>query len=195
MQRIKVLLADDHRVVREGLRALLMTDREIEIVGEAADGVQAVALAKRFMPDVAVIDLAMPEMDGLRAAREITNTVRFARVIILSSYCTDDYVQRAVEAGAMGYLTKHDAASDLLTAIREVDNGNAFFSASAAKRLVDNCRETLIKLAQQNTSQPAVHLSPVEEETVELPVAAGSFVLPEQVVDRATPACAHSVAA
>jgi DNA-binding NarL/FixJ family response regulator len=193
MQRIKVLLADDHRVVREGLRALLMTDREIEIVGEAEDGVQAVALAKRFMPDVAVLDIAMPKMDGLCATRQITSTVRFTRVIILSAYCRGDFVQRAIEAGAVGYLSKHDAASDLLMAIREVDNGNAFFGASAAKRLVDVCRETLIKIAKQNTSQPAVRLSAVDKEAVELPVAAESFLLPEQV--GAMPACAHSVAA
>jgi DNA-binding NarL/FixJ family response regulator len=152
MQKITILLADDHNVVREGLRALLLADGGMEIVGEAEDGGQAVELAKKLSPDVAVIDIGMPVLDGLEATRQITHSVPFTRVLILSSFCNDDYVQRAIEAGAVGYLAKQAAGNDLLKAIREVDNGNAFFSSLAAKRLLDQCREHLFSGHPTNAS-------------------------------------------
>src|SRR5690348_16982537 len=149
MQKIKVLLADDHTVVRQGLRALLIAEEDMDIVGEAENGRQAIQLVKKLLPDVAVIDIAMPVLNGLEATRQILQSVPTTRVLILSSYSDDEYVQQLTEAGASGYLVKHTAANDLLKAIREVHRGNAFFSPSIAKRLRDQCRESFV------TGQPA----------------------------------------
>ncbi len=143
MQTIKIILADDHNIVREGLRALLQTDRGIEIVGEAEDGIQAVQLVKTFMPDVALMDILMPHLNGLEATRQIIATVPTTRVLILSSYCSDDYVQQLMEAGATGYLLKQTLGTELLKAIHEVDRGNAYFSPEVARRLRDQYRQRL----------------------------------------------------
>jgi DNA-binding NarL/FixJ family response regulator len=144
MQKITVLLADDHTVVRQGLRALLVVEGDIEIVGEADTGRQAVTMAKKLLPDVVVMDIAMPLLNGLEATRQISKQVPTTKVLILSSYSDDEYVQQLTEAGAAGYLVKQTAANDLLKAIREAHKGNAFFSPSIAKRLRDQCREAFV---------------------------------------------------
>ncbi|HEV2393746.1 MAG TPA: response regulator transcription factor [Verrucomicrobiae bacterium] len=144
MHKIKVLLADDHIVVRQGLRALLAAEPDIEIVGEADNGRQAVQEVKKLVPDVAVIDIAMPVLNGLEATRQITRAAPSTKVLILSSYCEDEYVQQVTEAGAVGYLVKQTAANDLLKAIRETFRGNAFFSPAIAKRLRDQCRDAFV---------------------------------------------------
>src|SRR5213082_682686 len=141
MLKIRVLLADDHVVVRQGLRALLAAEGDIEIVGEADNGRQAVQLTKKLLPDVVVMDIAMPVLNGLEATRQITRTVPTSKVLVLSSYGDDEYVQQLTEAGAAGYLVKQTAANDLLKAIREAQKGNAFFSPSISKRLLEQCRE------------------------------------------------------
>src|SRR5438067_4176473 len=143
MQKISVILADDHTVVRQGLRALLVAEGDIEIVGEAENGRQAVQLVKKFLPDVVVMDIAMPVLNGLEATRQITRAVPSTKVLVLSSYSDDEYVQQLTEAGAAGYLVKQTAANDLLKAIREAYRGNAYFSPAIAKRLRDHCREAL----------------------------------------------------
>jgi DNA-binding NarL/FixJ family response regulator len=144
MQKITVLLADDHTVVRQGLRALLVVEGDIEIVGEAETGRQAVVMAKKLLPDVVVMDIAMPLLNGLEATRQITKQLPDTKVLVLSSYSDDEYVQQLTEAGASGYLVKQTAANDLLKAIREAKKGNAFFSPSIAKRLRDQCREAFV---------------------------------------------------
>src|SRR5215831_1395108 len=144
MEKISVLLADDHIVVRQGLRALLMAEEDIEIVGEADNGRQAIQLVKKLMPDVAVVDIAMPVLNGLEATRQITRLLPSTKVLILSSYSDDEYVQQLTEAGAAGYLIKQTAANELLKAIREAHRGNAYFSPSIAKRLRDQCREAFV---------------------------------------------------
>jgi len=144
MQKIRVILADDHTVVRQGLRALLVAEGDIDIVGEAENGRQAVQIARKLAPDVAVIDIAMPQLNGLEATRQITRTVPSTKVLILSSYSDDEYVQQLTEAGAAGYLIKQTAANELLKAIREAHRGNAYFSPSIAKRLRDQCRQAFV---------------------------------------------------
>ncbi len=141
MDKIKVLLADDHIVVRQGLRALLAAEPDIEIVGEADNGRQAVQMIRKEAPDVALIDIAMPVLNGLEATRQITRSNPATKVLILSSYSDDEYIQQVTEAGAAGYLVKQTAANDLLKAIREAHKGNAFFSPAIAKRLRDQCRD------------------------------------------------------
>ena len=135
MKRIGILLADDHAVVRQGLRALLQAEGDIVVVGEAENGRQAVALAKKTLPDVVVMDVAMPGMNGLEATRQIVRNVPSSKVLVLTSYGDSDYVSQLLEAGATGYLVKQTAAADLLKAIREVHRGKTFFSPSVAKRL------------------------------------------------------------
>src|SRR5437773_4239229 len=145
MSRITVLLADDHTVMRQGLRALLQTERDIEIVGEAESGRQAVRLAKTLKPDVVVMDIAMSQLTGVEATRQIVKEVPSSRVLILSTYSDDEYVHQLTEAGAAGYVLKQAAFADVVTAIREAKKGNAFFSPAISRRLVDHYRETLVR--------------------------------------------------
>lgn len=142
--KITVLLADDHTVVRQGLRILLEAEDDMKVVGEAETGLQAVQMSKRLRPDVIVLDVAMPVLNGLEATRQITREAPQTKVLILSSYSHDEYVRQLIEEGAIGYLTKQTAANDLLKAIREAVKGNAFFSPSISKRLLDQCREAFV---------------------------------------------------
>ena len=144
MKKIAVLLVDDHAVVRQGLRALIEAEGDMVVVGEAENGRQAVAQTKKRLPDVVVMDVAMPGMNGLEATRQIVRNVPSAKVLVLTSYGDDDYVAQLLEAGATGYLVKQTAAADLLRAIREVHEGNTFFSPVIAKRLRQHDREAFL---------------------------------------------------
>src|SRR5438093_3323454 len=141
MRKIKVLLVDDHTVVRQGLCALLAAEEDMEVIGEAENGRQAVGLAKKSPPDVVVMDVAMPLLNGLEATRQILKAVPTTKILVLTSYGDDECVQQLMRAGASGYLIKQTAANDLLKAIREVRRGNAFFSPAIARRLREQCRE------------------------------------------------------
>lgn len=168
MKKISVLLVDDHTVVRQGLRALLRPEEDIEVVGEAENGRQAVMAAKRNPPDVVIMDVAMPLLNGLEATRQILKTLPATKVLVLTSYSDDDCVQQLTEAGVSGYLIKQTAANDLLKAIREVQKGNAFFSPTIAKRLRDQCREAFangqpIKKNMELTSREAEVLQLIAE--------------------------------
>ena len=118
MKKIAVLLVDDHAVVRQGLRALLEAEGDMKVAGEAENGREAVGLAKKTLPDVVLMDLAMPGLNGLEATRQIVRNVPSVKVLILSSYGEDHQVAQLMEAGAVGYLVKQTAAEDLLKAIR-----------------------------------------------------------------------------
>jgi DNA-binding NarL/FixJ family response regulator len=135
MERITILLADDHMIVREGLRALLEAEGDIEVVGEAETGREAVHLTKRLRPDVVIMDIAMPLLNGLEATRRILKTVPATRVLVLSAHNDDEYIRQVVMLGAAGYLIKQTSADLLSRAIREVQKGNTFFSPSVANRL------------------------------------------------------------
>lgn len=128
MNPITVLLADDHTIVREGLRALLALETDIEVVGEAANGHQAVAFANKLAPDVVVMDLSMPLLNGLDAITRIRAcTPASTHILVLSSYAEDDYVQQARALGASGYLVKQSDSHVLATAIRELYQGHVYF--------------------------------------------------------------------
>jgi DNA-binding NarL/FixJ family response regulator len=166
MHKIRVVLADDHTVVRQGLRALLVAEGDIEIVGEAENGRQAVQMVKKLLPDVVVMDIAMPVLNGLEATRQITRALPLTKVLILSSYSDDEYVQQLTETGVAGYLVKQTAANDLLKAIREAQKGNVFFSPSIAKRLHDQCREAFASGAP--AKKRTDHLTTREAEVLQL---------------------------
>jgi DNA-binding NarL/FixJ family response regulator len=135
MKRITVLLAEDHTIVREGLRALLRAEDDIEVVGEAETGRVAVRLAKKLRPTVVVMDIAMPQLNGLEATRQILKAIPATRVLILSAHSDDAYVGQVNAVGAAGYLIKQTSAHVLSAAIREVQKGNTYFSPAIAKRL------------------------------------------------------------
>jgi DNA-binding NarL/FixJ family response regulator len=154
MEKIRVLLVDDHTVVRQGLRALLEAEPDITVVGEAETGRQAVQLVKKHLPEVVVMDIAMPMLNGLEATRQIIKEVPRAKVLMLSSYSDDEYVEQLTEAGAAGYLLKQTAATDLIKAIREANKGNAFFSPAISRRLLQHCRDAFANpgVAQKRTN-------------------------------------------
>ncbi len=132
---ITVLLAEDHLIVREGFLGLLKNERDIQIVGEAENGRLAVQLAKKLRPAVIVMDIAMPQLNGLEAARQIMRALPATRLIMLSAHSDDAYIEQATAAGAVGYLIKQTSSQDLCTAIREVHAGKTFFSPSISKQL------------------------------------------------------------
>jgi DNA-binding NarL/FixJ family response regulator len=138
LQRVKVLIVDDHAIVREGLKAVLQIDPRLEVVGEAANGKQAIQMTRSLKPDVVLMDLIMPTMDGIEATRQIAIQCPISKLLVLSSYPEKDLVERAVAAGATGYLLKHSASGEVLRAIHQVHKGAAFFSASVARMLSDH---------------------------------------------------------
>lgn len=135
MEKIRILLADDHTLFREGIRLLLERQSDMEVVGEAADGREAVELAHRLQPNVVLMDIGMPGVNGMEATRLLHKQDPAVRVLILTMHGTDDYFFRVLEAGASGYMLKEAAPTDLLSAIRSVYNGEMFFYPSLATRL------------------------------------------------------------
>lgn len=169
MNRIKLLLADDHSVVRQGLRSLLIVEPDIEVVGEAEDGRMAVQMARSLAPDVVLMDIAMPRLNGVEATRQIVEEGLPCKVLVLSSYSDDEYVHQLTQMGAAGYLIKQTAADDLIEGIREVSQGNAFFSPLISKRLLDYHRVAALQvkplktLGEQLTSREVEVLQLVTE--------------------------------
>jgi two-component system, NarL family, response regulator NreC len=135
---IRIILADDHAVMRRGLRLVLEQQKDFEIVGEASDGREAVELAEKLKPDVAVLDITMPNLNGIEAARQITSRQVGVSVVILSMHADESFVLRALKAGARGYLLKESPESDFLNAIRLVSEGKSFFSPKVSRMLVED---------------------------------------------------------
>lgn len=186
MDKIRVLLADDHAIVRDGLRALLDVAGDIEVVGHAADGLEAVNLARDLKPDVVVMDLAMPRLNGIEATRRILKVHANARVLILSQHQDREYIFDAVRAGASGYLLKRDAGADLAEGIRAIHRWGAVLHPLAARELLDVCldcdglvardsyerltdreREVLILVAEGYTNQQIADMLHVSPKTVD----------------------------
>src|SRR4029077_10758510 len=154
MKKITVLISDDHTIFREGLRLLLNAADDIEVVGEAENGHRAVGETKRLRPDLVIMDIAMPLLNGVEAAGRITLEAPGTKVLILSSYSDDQCIQKSIAAGVAGYLMKETAAKDLLQAIREGCKGNAFLSPPIAKRLLR--RWTNSDLPSHSLAPPAL---------------------------------------
>jgi DNA-binding NarL/FixJ family response regulator len=145
MIKISVLLVDDHEVVRQGLRALLEAQQDMEVVGEAKDGREAITKAREKSPDVVVMDISMPGLNGLEATREISRALPSTKVLVLTSYDDDDCIAQMTRAGAVGYLTKRSAANDLSEAIRLVRRGRSFYTPDIAKRIREKEDETVTR--------------------------------------------------
>jgi len=138
VKSIRILLADDHTVMRKGLRLLLESQPEFTIVAEASDGRQAIEQAEATQPDVAVVDIGMPQLNGIEAAQRITTALPRVAVVILSMHSDEGYVLRALKVGAKGYLLKDSAEGDLIEAIKAVHEGRTFFSPEISKMLVED---------------------------------------------------------
>jgi DNA-binding NarL/FixJ family response regulator len=133
MNKISVLLVDDHTIVRQGLRSLLEAEKEIEIIGEASKGSVALELVHSLKPSVVIMDISMPDMNGIHATERICNENPSAKVLVLSMYIEEEFIHQVIQAGAMGYLIKQTASTDLINAVKEIHNGNAFFSPAVSK--------------------------------------------------------------
>jgi DNA-binding NarL/FixJ family response regulator len=152
--QITVLLAEDHAAYRDSLKLLVEADGDIEVVGEAKNGCEAVRLNKRLHPDVIVMDIAMPLLNGLQATRQIMEISPTTKVLILSAHPDPEYIEQAMLFGASGYLLKQSSSDVLAQAIREVQKGKAYFSVAISKQLRDQCQKTFIK-GQTKTSGPS----------------------------------------
>jgi NarL family two-component system response regulator LiaR len=138
---IRVLVVDDHRIVREGIRSLMEEVEDIEVVGEASNGLESIDLVESLVPDVVLMDLVMPQMDGLEATRQITENHPDIRVLVLTSFITDDKVFPAIKAGAMGYLLKDTGSSELIDAIRKVHRGEISLHPEIAQKVLSEVRQ------------------------------------------------------
>jgi DNA-binding NarL/FixJ family response regulator len=134
---VRVVIADDHPIVQQGLRALLEEEQDIQVVGTATDGEQALRLVESLNPDIIVMDIEMPKVNGLDVSARISHSFKSTKVIILSMYDDRAHVRKAVDVGVRGYLVKQTFANDIISAIREVYRGNAFFSPSVAGILLE----------------------------------------------------------
>lgn len=137
-RRVRILLADDHTVVRKGLRLLLESVPEFQVVADAASGHEAVAFAEKHRPDVVVMDVAMPVLNGIEAARQITTKLPGTAIVFLSMHSDESYVLRGLKAGARAYLLKDSAETDLIQAVKAVSEGKAFFSPAISKLMVED---------------------------------------------------------
>jgi len=187
MKKIKVLIVDDHTLVRQGIRSLLALTADIEIVGEAGDGREAIGKVRQLAPDVVLMDLAMPKMGGLEATRRIRREFPATKVLAVTQYDDSEYVIPVIEAGARGFVTKMASPLELASAIQAVYRGDSFLSPSAAAILVEECqlktdsegekdsyqlltdreRETLKLIAEGHTAREIAEVLVVSPKTVE----------------------------
>ncbi len=161
--RTRVLIADDHAIVRSGVRLLLEAEQDIEVVGEAADGSQALALIESQQPNVVLIDVAMPGMDGIEATRQIKARWPAINVLALTMHRTDEYFFEMLKAGASGYILKGAETNELINAVRMVSRGEVFLHATMARRLVQDYLSRV-----EGTAESSSALSPREKEILQL---------------------------
>ena len=161
MQKIKVMIVDDHAILRDGIRALLGLHDDVEIIGEASEGKEAVEKALELEPDVVVMDIAIPGMDGLEATRRIKKKNSKVQILVLTQHDNKEYVLSAIKAGAAGYVPKRAMGSELVSAIRAVHRGDSFLYPSAAAALIDDYR-------QQAETEPYDRLTAREREILTL---------------------------
>jgi DNA-binding NarL/FixJ family response regulator len=165
MKIIRVLLTDDHSIVLQGLRKLLEAEEDISVVGEATTGREALRKVDELKPDVIVMDIVMPLLNGLEATRQLSRKYPQGKILILSSYSEEDYVRQLTAAGAIGYLVKESAADELIDAVREVSKGNSYYSPQVAKCLRDQTRGGF---ADESQLPPHTRLTSREAEVLQL---------------------------
>ena len=171
---IRVILADDHAVVRAGLKAVLGSAKDIQVIGEASNGRDAVAMADRLDPDVVVMDLTMPELDGLGATKELVMKQSRSKVLVLTMHAEDEYLVPLLEAGAAGYLVKSAADRELVDAVRAVAHGDTYVQPSAARALARG-----IKRKEEHADERERYAKLTERERDVLRLVAGGYSAPE----------------
>ena len=164
---IRVVLADDHAVVRDGLRMVLEARNEVVVVGDAGNGREALELIRELTPDVAVLDVSMPELNGIDAAARVPEVSPETRVVILSMHATSEHIFRALQAGAKGYVLKESAGKEVVTAVKTVYNGQQYFSQKVTEAMVDDYLHTR---GQPREKSPIASLSPRERQVLQLVV-------------------------
>lgn len=167
-RKVRVVLADDHAILRSGLRMLLEASGDIEVLAEAADGVDAIRLAKELKPDVVVMDVNMPRVDGLAATKEIRHALPRTKVLILSMNDEDEYLFKALKAGGSGYIHKREAEAELLAAIQCVMQGANYVREATRGRLVQDAMD---RWENPPSDEPVEELTPREKEVLQLIVA------------------------
>src|SRR5215469_3051050 len=165
MRKVRVLLADDHQLMRSGIRLMLEREPDMSVVGEASDGREAVALAKSLRPDIVIMDIGMPSLNGIEAAGQMTQENPELAIMIVSMHPDETYVLRALKAGARGYLLKDSAEADLIKAVHVVARGKSFFSPAVSKVLLD---DYVRKLKRSGTDDAYDLLTPREREVLQL---------------------------
>jgi len=166
LDKIKVLIADDHDILRDGIRSLLSIDPEIEVVGEASDGIQVLEKVGQTLPDVLLLDLSMPKMSGLDVVRKSLKDFPRTRILILTQYNNREYVMKAIELGACGFLTKNTASSELIHAIQACYKGESYLSPIAATAFVKEWRS----ISHPASKDPKDLLSNREKEVLNMVV-------------------------
>ncbi|AKG54030.1 DNA-binding response regulator [Dehalogenimonas sp. WBC-2] len=163
-EKIKVLLADDHVIVREGTREMVQRQPDMQVVAEASDGVEAVELAKVYKPDVIVMDISMPNMNGIEATKQIKKILPTTAILVLTAYDSDQYIMALLEAGAAGYLLKNVRGNQLIEAIRAVYSGESILQPSTTRRVIDHLKSKPLP----TDDNPAAALTEREMEVLKL---------------------------
>jgi DNA-binding NarL/FixJ family response regulator len=166
MPALRLLLADDHEIVRQGLRSMLASVRECEIVGEASDGRQAVSMAKEHNPDIVILDIGMPSLNGLEATRQILKVRPQTKVLILTMHESDTVIREVLDAGARGYILKTDAGRDLVTAVESLRRNKAFFTSRVSQMILDGFLKG--EPRPRNGESSGIRLTPRQREIVQL---------------------------
>jgi DNA-binding NarL/FixJ family response regulator len=164
MNRIRILLVDDHTILREGLRSLLENQAEFEVIAEAENGRQAVDLARKLKPDVVIMDIAMPVLNGIQATKNILRETRCTHVLILSQHESEEYIRRALAAGASGFLLKNTDTTELVTAIQAINRGESILSPAVTRLVI----EDYLRWGDIQAQESSNGLTPRESEVLQL---------------------------
>jgi DNA-binding NarL/FixJ family response regulator len=184
MSGVRVLLADDHTIVRKGLRSLLDDEPDVRVIGEAKDGREAVAEAERLLPDIILMDITMPGLNGLEATRQVKERLPGVKVLVLTMHANDEYIFHILQSGASGYVLKQAAPAELVSAIEAVDRGDSYLSPGVARKVIDQYgrrgevvdsydrltareREVLQLIAEGNTNRGIAGMLHISVKTVE----------------------------
>jgi DNA-binding NarL/FixJ family response regulator len=168
MEPLRLLVADDHEIVRKGLRSLLEAQPGWQVAGEASDGREAVEKAKELRPDVTVLDIGMPSLNGLEATRQMLKNDARAKILILTMHESDPLIRDVLDAGARGYVLKTDASRDLVTAVNAVRSNKTFFTAKVAQMVLDGYLDQAPKKEKPQPESPQTRLTPRQREIVQL---------------------------